>query len=68
MGDAKEKIAGFAAAAGADRNRRLTLLFAGVLATINAERGSIMAGVGCYARRQHDLAGKIASRIGPAAG
>jgi hypothetical protein len=61
MADAKEKIADFAAAAGADRNRRLTLLFAGVLATINAERSSIMAGIGRYARRQHDLADKIAS-------
>jgi len=61
MADAKEKIASFAAAAGADRNRRLTLLFAGVLATINAERSSIMAGIGRYARRQHDLADRIAS-------
>jgi len=61
MADAKEKIAGFAAAAGADRNRQLTLLFAGVLATINAERSSIMAGIGRYARRQHGLADKAAS-------
>jgi len=60
MADAKGKIAEFAAAAGADRNRRLTLLFAGVLATINAERSSIMAGIGRYAHRQHDLAEKIA--------
>jgi hypothetical protein len=60
MADAKEKIAGFATAAGADRNRRLTLLFAGVLAAINAERSSIMAGIGRYARRQHALAEKIA--------
>jgi hypothetical protein len=60
MADAKGKIAEFAAAAGADGNRRLTLLFAGVLATINAERSSIMAGIGRYAHRQHDLAEKIA--------
>ncbi len=59
MVDAKAKIADFAAAAGADRNRRLTLLFAGVLASINAERSSIMAGIGRYARRQHALAEKI---------
>src|SRR5262249_29762148 len=44
LADAKGKIAEFVAAAGADRNRRLTLLFAGVLASINAERSSIMAG------------------------
>jgi len=60
MADAKAKIAEFAAAAGVDRNRRLTLLFAGVLASINAERSSIMAGIGRYARRQHALAEKIA--------
>jgi hypothetical protein len=60
MADAKGKIAEFAAAAGADGNRRLTLLFAGVLATINAERSSIMAGIGRYTHRQHDLAEKIA--------
>lgn len=60
MADAKGKIAAFAAAAGADRNRRLTLLFAGILASINAERSSIMAGIGRYARRQHALAEKIA--------
>lgn len=60
MADAKGKITDFAAAAGADRNRRLTLLFAGVLASINAERSSIMAGIGRYARRQHALAEKIA--------
>src|SRR5262249_24705204 len=52
MADAKTKIASFANAAGADRDRRLTLLFAGVLANINDERSSIMAGIGRYARRQ----------------
>jgi hypothetical protein len=61
MEDAKAKIAEFAAAAGTDRNQRLTLLFAGVLASINAERSSIIAGIGRYARRQHALAAKISS-------
>ena len=61
MADAKTKIADYANAAGDDRNRRLTWLFAGVLATINAERGSIMGGIDRYARRQHALADKIAS-------
>lgn len=60
MADAKTKIADFADAAGPDRNRRLTLLFAGILAHINDERSSIMAGIGRYARRQHVLAEKIA--------
>jgi hypothetical protein len=60
MADARAKITDFAASAGTDRNRRLTLLFAGVLASINAERSSIIAGIGRYARRQHALAEKIA--------
>ena len=62
MAEAKEKIAGFAASAGAERNGRLTSLFAGVFATINSERGAIIAGIGRYARRQHALADKIASQ------
>jgi hypothetical protein len=62
MTAAKQKIAGFAAAAGADKNRRLSLLFAGVLATINAERGSIIAGIGRFARRQQGLAQKISAQ------
>lgn len=61
MAEAKQKIAAFAAA-GADKNRRLTLLFAGVLATINAERSSIIAGIGRYARRQQGLAQKISAQ------
>jgi hypothetical protein len=60
MADAKAKIADFANTAGADRDRRLTLLFAGILANINDDRSSIMAGIGRYARRQHALAEKIA--------
>jgi len=59
LADAKAKIADFASSAGADRNQRLTLLFAGVLASVNAERSSIMVGIGRYARRQHALAQKI---------
>ncbi|MGE0120021.1 MAG: hypothetical protein AB7S71_14050 [Dongiaceae bacterium] len=61
MADAKQKIAAFAASA-TDRNRRLTELFAGVLATLNAERRSIMAGIGRYAHRQQALARKISAQ------
>ena len=63
MPEAKQKIAAFAAAAGADKNRRLTLLFAGVLETLNGERRSIIAGIGRYARRQHALAEKISAQL-----
>jgi hypothetical protein len=59
MDDARQKVAAFAAQAGADKNRRLTALFAGILANINTERSSIMAGIGRFARRQRALAEKI---------
>lgn len=62
MEEAKQSIAEFASSAGADKNPRLTLLFAGVLATINAERSSIMAGIGRFARRQHALAERISAQ------
>jgi hypothetical protein len=59
MAAAASLIADFAAKAETDRNRRLVMLFAGVLATINQERSSILAGIGRYARRQKALAQKI---------
>jgi hypothetical protein len=59
MDEAKELIARFAAGAGADRERRLTALFAAMLAQINGERASIIAGIGRYAKRQQALARKI---------
>jgi hypothetical protein len=62
MAEAKRRIADFAAAAGAEKNRRLTLLFAGVLDTLNVERRSIIAGIGRFARRQHALADKISAQ------
>jgi hypothetical protein len=62
LSEAKNKIAEFAAAAGAEKNRQLTLLFAGVLDTINADRSSIIAGIGRYARRQHTLAQRISAQ------
>jgi hypothetical protein len=62
LSEAKNKVAEFAAAAGAEKNRRLTLLFAGVLDTINADRSSIIAGIGRYARRQHTLAQRISAQ------
>jgi hypothetical protein len=62
MSAAKTKIGEFASAAGAEKNRRLTLLFAGVLDTINADRSSIIAGIGRYARRQQSLAQRISAQ------
>lgn len=57
--DAKSAIGAYAAGLGADKNSKLTALFAGALATINAERDSIIAGIARYARRQKALARKI---------
>ncbi len=56
---AKTAIADFATALGADRNERLTLLFAATLDIINRERASIISGIGRYTRRQRALADKI---------
>ena len=59
LDEAKALIAGFATAAGADRNQKLTALAAGVLALINSDRASIIAGIERYAKRQQQLAEKI---------
>ena len=56
---AEAAIAEFAAAAGADKDRALTLLFAGILDTINGERADILAGIERYAKRQRALAEKL---------
>lgn len=52
-------VAEFAAAAGADRPARLTLLFAGAFALIDAERGEIIGGIARYARKQAALAARL---------
>ena len=57
--EAKAKIAAFAERHGADRNEKLTLLFAATLSIVNKERSAIMDGIKRYARRQANLAKKI---------
>jgi hypothetical protein len=59
LDEARSAIAAFAAKAGPDKNRKLIALAAGVLAIINSDRASIIAGIGRYAKRQRDLAAKI---------
>jgi hypothetical protein len=56
---AKTAVADFATGLGADRNERLTLLFAATLDIVNGERASIISGIGRYTRRQRALAEKI---------
>jgi Viral (Superfamily 1) RNA helicase len=61
LDEAYAAIDGFAATLGNDRNEKLTILFAGVLQTINAERSEIMQGLERYSRRQKELAERIKS-------
>lgn len=56
LDEAEVMIEAFAAEAGDDATRRLTLLFAGLFETMNAERGEIMDGIERYGRRQKALA------------
>ena len=57
--EAGPRIERFAAAAGRDREAKLTALFARVLDRINAERGRLVAGIERYARKQRELAERI---------
>ena len=48
-----------AAAAGTEKNQRLTFLFAGLFDRMSASRARIMDGIERYARRQRELAQRI---------
>lgn len=61
--DGKKAIEAFAARQAADKDRKLTLLFAATLAAVNVERGSIIDGIQRYARRQAKLAERIQGQI-----
>lgn len=57
--DATARIEAFAKEAGAEKDRRLTLLFAGVFDQINTLRARILSGIGRYAQHQIDLSKRI---------
>lgn len=57
--EAKPLIAEFAQRAGAEKDKKLTAVAAGVLQLLNSERASIMSGIERYAKRQRSLAEKI---------
>lgn len=57
--DATAKIEDFAKDAGPEKNKKLTLLFAGVFDQINAQRSRIMAGIERYSQHQIDLSKRI---------
>ncbi|MBS7544916.1 hypothetical protein KHC19_17635 [Ancylobacter oerskovii] len=57
--DADAKIEAFAKQAGADKDKRLTLLFAGVFDQINGLRARILTGIERYSKHQIDLSDRI---------
>jgi hypothetical protein len=59
--DAGPMIETFAKRHAEDKNAQLTLLFTGLLQTINAERNAIMQGIARYARQQAERAEQIKS-------
>jgi hypothetical protein len=52
-------IAAFAGTLGADKARRVTLIFAGLLDEINIERGAVIERIKDIGRRQRNLAGLV---------
>ena len=63
--EAVAEVAAFAAGLeAAERERRLTRLFAGLFETMNAERSTIMEGIERYARRQRELAAEVRAEAG----
>lgn len=63
MSEAEARVEAFASAQGPDKDSRLTMLFAGILDRINAERSSVIDGIKRYARRQQALAARIESTL-----
>jgi hypothetical protein len=59
LDEAGPLIDAFAKEAGADKDKRLTLLFDGTLDLINGERNKVMAAIVRYARGQKALAAKV---------
>lgn len=59
MEDATTMIEAFAKEAGADKQARLTLLFAGVFEELNGLRSRILSGIERYSQHQIDLADRI---------
>lgn len=58
---AERSIVEFAKAAGPDRPRRLTALFAGLFETLNSERVQVIEGLMRFGRKQKELAERIRS-------
>ncbi|MGH6948420.1 MAG: hypothetical protein ACREDZ_13900 [Kiloniellales bacterium] len=61
--DAYIEIDRYAGGLGPNKNRKLTLLFVGLLQTIDRERREIMAGIERYARKQESLSKEIKANL-----
>lgn len=60
---AEAPVEEFALGGGADKDRRLTMLFAAVLDRINGERSSVIEGIKNFTRRQQALASRIETAL-----
>jgi len=62
LDEAEKTIADFLAAEAARRSERGKLLFAGLFATLNQERGAVMTGIDRFVQRQKDFADSIRAK------
>lgn len=63
LAEAERVIEDFAGKQGAARDRKLTMLFAGIFEKINDERNTVIAGIKRFAKRQKRLAGRIEGQL-----
>ncbi|PPQ38637.1 hypothetical protein [Rhodopila globiformis] len=63
MDVAVQRINAFARAAGAGKDRRLPLLFAGVFAVLDRERAKVLDGLDRFGRRQKELAAGLRQEV-----
>jgi hypothetical protein len=61
--EAQKAIAEFITGSGAERQRKATLIFAGLFKTLDRERSVVMQGIERYTRRQREFAQQIRSAI-----
>jgi hypothetical protein len=62
LDEAEKTIADFLAADATRRSERGKLLFAGLFATLNQERGTVMTGIDRFVQRQKDFADSIRAK------
>ncbi|MGN6572552.1 MAG: hypothetical protein ACTHLO_14185 [Pseudolabrys sp.] len=63
LADAEKAAADFVAGAPDEKTKKAKLLMAGVFATLNGERGQVVAGIKRFATRQIELRAKISKEL-----